>query len=293
MAPSSCPSSRWSRGSKPSAAKSRGVPTVSSTDEVVLAALGRLRRRGVGQRAQQRRRTPAAASLCAASASLTCALSCLGLGQQRLLLVALGLARSACRRSSAPPAPSRTPRSTTGGARRRRRARRRSSVGSPRRRWAARRASGSSRRSRGSITAASLSTASSGRPSAPIPYAGSTLPPTERVSPLSFDLRRAEPTAPGPVLVGDRRAGRLWVAPRDPRRHRTPALQRPRRPGRRAGATTSARLRGARRRSPTLVRRASSQLDGRRASCSPSPAYAAWRRERRVAGWIVAQRRAS
>ena len=38
IAPSSWPSSTWSRGSKPSAAKSRGVPTVLQDDEVVLAA---------------------------------------------------------------------------------------------------------------------------------------------------------------------------------------------------------------------------------------------------------------
>src|SRR5688500_11034553 len=67
-----------------------------------------------------------------------------------------------------------------------------SSVGSPRRRWAARSASASSRRSRGSITGPAYLPV--GWPMRDDPLRWCDPPATERVSPLSFDLRRAEPT---------------------------------------------------------------------------------------------------
>ena len=53
IAPSSWPSSTWSRGSNPSAAKSRGVPTCSRTREVRLPADRCVRLDDVGQRAQR------------------------------------------------------------------------------------------------------------------------------------------------------------------------------------------------------------------------------------------------
>ena len=132
-------------------------------DEVVLAALGRLLRGGVGQRPQQRVERLGRLVL-GGLGRLDLRAQRLGLGEQRLLLVAL----SACaiclptvfcsartdsnaamddrRRSSA------ATRSST------------SSVGSPRRRWAARSASGSSRSSRGSITRSAYRPWQPGRP---------------------------------------------------------------------------------------------------------------------------------
>ena len=73
----------WSRGSKPSAAKSRGVPTVLQHHEVVLAARGRLVGREVGDRHQRVVATPSRPLCWAASASLTSAASALVRVEQR------------------------------------------------------------------------------------------------------------------------------------------------------------------------------------------------------------------
>ncbi len=95
------PSSTWSRGSKPSAAKSRGVPTVSSSDEVVLAALGHAVARPGCDSASCRRRSLRVGLVLLGFGGLHLVGELLGLLQQRGLLLARGLAGSACRAASA------------------------------------------------------------------------------------------------------------------------------------------------------------------------------------------------
>ena len=231
------------------------------------------RRRGLG-RARRSASNASAASFWAASASLTCDAELLGLARAAPASPRPGPGGSACRRSSAPPAPSRTRRWTTGGCSSAATRSSTSSVGSPRRRWAARSASGSSRRSRGSITCLSLSPDSGGPPLiSPLRWVDRPAP-IERVSSLSFDLRRAEPTPPGPVLLGDSpcrpSSGRSWRSASD---SRSAAL----RPGRRVAAwgyDCSPTTPMPSTRSPPGSVPRPQQLGGR-ASCSWSPAYAA------------------
>ena len=78
IAPSSLPRSTWSRGSNPSAAKSRGVPTCSSDDVVVLPAGRNAWLDDVGQRVRNARRDRSCAASRSASASLTAAASSFG-----------------------------------------------------------------------------------------------------------------------------------------------------------------------------------------------------------------------
>ena len=173
-------------------------------DEVVLAALGRLVRRGVGQRLQQRHRTPRRPRPGRPRPALTCALSSLVWASSACFSSPCGLAGSACRRSSARPAPPRTPRWTTGGARR------------PRQvvdhaRWARRGALGGAQRRRG--RRAGVGDRSRRQPigrgtTGPtagiiaIPYAGSTLPPTGRVSRCRSTCAVPSPPRRRPVTGG-------------------------------------------------------------------------------------------
>ena len=152
IAPRIRPSSTWSRGSKPSAAKSRGVPSSREHHVVVLAARGRLVVGRVGDRRRSPRASRRSAAVCAASAVLTSAARVLVRASRSafsspcrlrdqlaelLLLRAQALEvgdRRRAGRSSALERPSTT------------------SPDSPRFAWAARTRSGSSRSSRGSIT---------------------------------------------------------------------------------------------------------------------------------------------
>ena len=88
MAPRIRPSSMWSRGSK---SNSRGVPTRLDHGVVVLAAGRRLVGGQVGDRPSAPSCHSASAAVWAASACLDLGGQRLGLREQRLLLVALGL----------------------------------------------------------------------------------------------------------------------------------------------------------------------------------------------------------
>ena len=151
MAPSIRPSSTWSRGSNPSAAKSRGVPTVSSTTKSSSPPAGAssAARLGIDSTAACQ---ASSASVCAASAALTSAASVLGPGEQRLLLLALRLRDLLAERLLLAPLGLEVGDRPRGARCRRPAPRRPPSSDSPRLAWAARTRSGSSRRMRGSIT---------------------------------------------------------------------------------------------------------------------------------------------
>ena len=110
MAPSSRPSSTWSRGSKPSA-KSPRRADVLEHDEVVLAAGRRLVGGEVGHRHHAACGRPRRPRPGRPRPAFTSADSVLGAVEQRLLLVALRLRRSACPAPSARRAAARTRRS--------------------------------------------------------------------------------------------------------------------------------------------------------------------------------------
>ena len=238
MAPSSWPSSRWSRGSKPSAAKSRGVPTTSSTSKSSSPPSGASSDAGLGN-ARSRASNVSAASFWAASASLTCALS-------SLVWVSRACFSSPCALAMSLPTffcSARTDSNAAMDDRRRSSAATRSStssVGSPRRRWAARSASGSSRSSRGSITASAYRPDEWPTRHDPLRWIDPAADRESESVVVRPAPRRAHP--PGPVLLGDGRPGGRLGPARDPRRHRELGAAGSGRPGRLVGLRPRVRV---------------------------------------------------
>ena len=205
MAPSSSPISRWSRGAKPSAAKSRGVPMVSSTTKSSSPPRGTSSNTRLGRAfISSSKVAPDVVRLGLGRLHLHGQLP--GAGQHGGLLVALGTRRPACRAPSAPRAGSRRTRSPSAATRPQLTSSSTSSTDSPRASWERRTRSGSVRSSFGSITESSLSPWPPGsaglRLSRPRGSPGTRTSPWRRAKSASVKPRAISRTYPVGARVG-------------------------------------------------------------------------------------------